>query len=64
MKFENDRITPFLIGKNCKGKEKLRRVKALYTLENYFYIYAYGNEKSDNFLLDIANESYNDVFNF
>lgn len=64
MKFENDRITPFLIGKNCKGKEKLRRVKALFNLENYFYIYAYGNEKSDNYLLDIANESYNGVFNF
>jgi phosphatidylglycerophosphatase C len=64
MKFESERITPFLKGKNCKGIEKLRRVKDAYDFKNYGYIYAYGNEESDNYLLAIANESFNNVFNF
>jgi phosphoserine phosphatase len=51
-------------GKNCKGQEKLRRVKSFFNLQEYEYIYAYGNEKSDRYLLNIAHEAYNNNFNF
>jgi phosphatidylglycerophosphatase C len=62
--FHDGFITAEMRGKNCKGQEKLRRVKSFFNLQEYEYIYAYGNEKSDRYLLNIAHEAYNNNFNF
>jgi phosphatidylglycerophosphatase C len=64
MKFENGFITSNLEGNNCKGREKLERVKSTFKLSEYDFIYAYGNDKSDKYILDIAHESYYNNFNF
>ena len=44
--------------KNCYGIEKVNRVKELYNINNYEYIYAYGDSHGDKELLALANESF------
>jgi HAD superfamily hydrolase (TIGR01490 family) len=51
-------ITGKFSTKNCHGIEKENRIKELYNLENYSYIYAYGDSNGDKALLALANESY------
>ena len=44
--------------KNCYGLEKVIRIKELYNLSEYSYIYSYGNSRGDYEMLRIANESH------
>lgn len=44
--------------KNCYGEEKVIRIKQSYNLDNFSYIYAYGDSSGDKDMLDIANESF------
>ena len=44
--------------KNCYGIEKANRVKEACNLENYDYIYAYGDSRGDRELLALADESF------
>ena len=46
------------LSKNCYGIEKEKRIKEIYTLEDYEYIYAYGDSAGDKELLALANESF------
>ncbi len=39
---------------NCRGKEKVNRVRQHLNLEDYSEIYAYGNDHGDNQMLSIA----------
>lgn len=39
---------------NCYGKEKARRIKAKYDLQDYQEIYAYGDSKGDREMLELA----------
>ncbi|TKG94733.1 HAD-IB family hydrolase [Puteibacter caeruleilacunae] len=50
----NDVITGKLQTKNCFGKEKVFRIKEQYNLEDYDIIYAYGDSKGDDAMLDLA----------
>lgn len=43
---------------DCTGAEKVRRVKSLLDLNVYKKIYAYGDTKEDEALLEIAHEKY------
>jgi phosphatidylglycerophosphatase C len=52
----NGRITGRLASRNCYGAEKVVRVRELYHLDTYEYIYAYGDSAGDRELLDIAHE--------
>jgi len=54
----DNKITGKFGTKNCYGVEKERRVKALYDLESYEYIYAYGDSKGDKELLSLGDESH------
>jgi len=54
----DNKITGKFSTKNCYGIEKERRVKEIYDLERYEYIYAYGDSKGDEALLSLANESF------
>lgn len=51
------KFTGNLIGMNCFGPEKVRRVKEKYELENYEKIYAYGDSRGDKELLEFADYS-------
>jgi len=51
-------ITGKTRNKNCYGLEKVTRIKELYRLSEYSYIYSYGNSRGDYEMLKIANESH------
>lgn len=51
-------ITGKTRNKNCYGLEKVTRIKELYNLSEYSYIYSYGNSRGDYEMLKIANESH------
>jgi len=50
------RVTGALKGKNCRGKEKVRRIKELYDLDKYDTIYAYGDSGGDTAMLNMATD--------
>lgn len=55
---KNDRITGKILGRNCHGEEKVRRIKETYTLTDYDEIYAYGDTSGDKPMLALANISF------
>ncbi len=57
LEHNNNLITGKLLSRNCKGKEKVNRIKAYVNLDNYSYIVAWGDRKSDRYMLDLANMS-------
>ncbi len=58
LEFENGIFTGRFRGNNCYGKEKARRVEALYNLKVFKTIYAYGDSAGDRELLKLADESF------
>lgn len=48
------KVTGRLEGKNCKGEEKVKRIKARYSLTEYETIYAYGDTEGDIAMLNLA----------
>mgnify|MGYP003992098247 CR=1 FL=1 len=51
-------ITGKFLTKNCYGIEKASRVKEAYNLDDYDYIYAYGDSRGDKELLELADKSF------
>ena len=51
-------VTGKLLSKNCYGIEKVNRIKELYVLSEYEYIYAYGDSSGDKEMLKLATESF------
>ncbi len=60
---KNGLVTGKFLSKNCYGKEKCKRIKEAFNLENYDYIYAYGDSHGDKQMLELADESFYKVFN-
>jgi phosphatidylglycerophosphatase C len=58
MDFKNEIFSGKFCTLNCHGEEKVNRIKKKLVLESYDFIYAYGNEKADLPMLDLANEKY------
>ena len=54
MELKDGAFTGELSKPNCRGKEKVNRVKQHLELESYLEIYAYGNDHGDNQMLAIA----------
>lgn len=50
-------ITGRLLTKNCYGIEKVNRIKGKYNLEEYEYIYVYGDSRGDREMLKLADEA-------
>lgn len=51
----NGRLTGKIMGRNCHGKEKVRRIKEKFSLSEAEMIYAYGDNSGDRPMLSIAN---------
>ena len=62
LEFKSGIVSGSFQTKNCYGKEKLRRIKNSYNIDDYEYIYAYGDSKGDKELLEFAHESGFKVF--
>jgi len=58
MELTNCVFTGELSKPNCRGKEKVNRVKQHLELESYPEIYAYGNDHGDNQMLAIASHPH------
>lgn len=52
------RLTGKFLTKNCYGLEKVKRIKEKYNLEEYSFIYAYGDSRGDQEMLNLAHEKY------
>lgn len=57
------KITGKIEGKNCKGLEKAQRIKEIYDLNSYDYIYAYGDSSGDKEMLELATHKFYRKFN-
>lgn len=58
LEVKNDRITGKILGKNCHGKEKVRRIREIHTLSDYEVVYAYGDTRGDLPMLQLATHSF------
>ena len=54
----NGRLTGIIIGQNCYGAEKVKRLQAVLGELSQYCIYAYGDSRGDRELLEIANYPY------
>ncbi|HVS97746.1 MAG TPA: HAD-IB family hydrolase [Puia sp.] len=52
------RLTGRILGRNCHGAEKVRRIREAYDLSGYDEIYAYGDTKGDRPMLALATHSF------
>ena len=58
----NGKLTGKLATKNCHGIEKVNRIKEQYDLNEFDYIYAYGDSASDKEMLELSDQSYYKIF--
>lgn len=54
LEWEDDILTGRIVGRNCRGEEKARRIKALFTERELDGSFAYGNSDGDRQLLELA----------
>ena len=59
---KNGLLTGKISGKNCYGEEKVSRLKEYLNLNDYSEIYAYGDSKGDNPMLELAQHKYYKTF--
>ena len=58
LEIKNNFITGKIVGKNCHGPEKVRRILELHKMEDYEVIYAYGDTKGDLPMMELATNSF------
>lgn len=54
LEWKNERLTGRILGKNCRGEEKARRVRALFSETELIGSFGYGNSDGDRQLLKIV----------
>lgn len=54
LEIKDGKITGRIIGKNCHGEEKVRRITEMYNLSEYKVIAAYGDSNGDKPMLNLA----------
>jgi len=55
---KQNKVTGRIEGANCHGREKVRRIEALYDLSSYKSVYAYGDTSGDRHMLDMADYKF------
>lgn len=58
MELQNGVYTGELSKPNCRGKEKVNRVKQHLNIDDYSEVYAYGNDHGDNRMLAMADHPH------
>ncbi|TAL29996.1 MAG: HAD-IB family hydrolase [Spirochaetes bacterium] len=56
------RLTGRLSTRNCYGREKAKRIRAQYDLNQYDSIHSYGDSRGDMAMLELADERYYKYF--
>lgn len=62
LEFKDNILTGKFLTKNCYGIEKVNRIKEMYNLNNFEYIYVYGDSEGDKQMLELGNESFYRLF--
>jgi phosphatidylglycerophosphatase C len=52
------KLTGKIEGRNCRGKEKVRRIMTRYDLNQYEEVYCYGDTKGDKPMLQLATHAF------
>jgi phosphatidylglycerophosphatase C len=58
LEVKENKVTGKILGKNCHGEEKVRRINECYTLSDYQHIIAYGDSTGDKPMLKLAKTSF------
>ena len=58
LEVKNNKITGKYLGSDCSGKEKVKKIKNKYNLDEYDCIYAYGDTSEDLEMLSIADKKF------
>ena len=58
LEIKDDIVTGKLLSKNCYGVEKANRIKEIYNLKDFEYIYSYGDSIGDKQMLELAHEKF------
>ena len=58
LEIKDDIVTGKLLSKNCYGVEKANRIKEIYNLKDFEYIYSYGDSSGDKQMLELAHEKF------
>lgn len=58
LEVKEDKVTGNLVGANCHGKEKVRRILEQYRIADFSEIYAYGDSKGDSPMLQLAHYAH------
>lgn len=62
LEFCQQKLTGKLVGKNCQGQEKVKRICTDYDVHEFERIYAYGDSQGDKEMLALADEAYYRLF--
>lgn len=54
LEWKDDILTGRIVGRNCQGEEKAKRIKTLFTEKELAGSFAYGNSGGDRQLLELA----------
>jgi HAD superfamily phosphoserine phosphatase-like hydrolase len=58
LEMNENRITGKIMGKNCHGEEKVRRILEKYTVSDFAEIHAYGDTKGDLHMMSLAHNAF------
>jgi phosphatidylglycerophosphatase C len=58
LEVKDGKITGKIIGKNCRGPEKVKRILEKYQVKDYEVIHAYGDTSGDSEMLKMATKPY------
>lgn len=59
---ENNKLTGKYKGNNCYGPEKAVKIKQMYDLKSFDFIYAYGDSKGDKEMLELSTYPFYRLF--
>ena len=62
LEVSDGKLTGKIDGKNCRGEEKVRRIRMQYDLSNFDEVYAYGDTKGDKPMLALATFAFYQPF--
>lgn len=62
LKKQDGKLTGRIEGRNCKGEEKVRRIKAEVLIAGYTEIFGYGNSSGDREMLALCTKPFYKLF--
>lgn len=58
LEVKDGKLTGKILGKNCHGNEKVKRITEAYRLDEYQEVYAYGDSSGDRPMLKLAGSGF------